>query len=154
MKVGTLDAYYCGDKETVAQYYRVDYDITMSLGELFKEPHPHLHLYPKREPRIPFIIQNSQTILADFITFLYLNYSYDAWQLWVRKVWKNHTDYPDHKDPFHVICDAFKASQHETLLSTYKDPLHKLKNLIREEINKRSQPFKPATENWDLLSLY
>ena len=43
MRSGTLTDYYCKDKEAVAHYFRLDYDMENALGALFKEPHPHLH---------------------------------------------------------------------------------------------------------------
>jgi hypothetical protein len=96
-----------------AIYLRVDYDLK-NLGEMFREPLPHIHVVPHGEPRIAFPIGRDGNLLADFFEFLYLNYFHRKWLVWAREVWSlaRHSHGLDAEaDPFEPIAAAFPGNQ-------------------------------------------
>ena len=83
-----------------------------------------------------------------------MNYAYDEWQDWVRRIWYRKSPYVDHENPFDVICEAFKRSEHDVLLERYRKPLNQIKDLTKKEIIKCSINFKPIFDHGDVLSFW
>lgn len=140
VKVGNIEDYYLSSKDDngfQSQYFRMEYDSTMP-GPFFKEPLPHVHTIPDREPRFPLRLTSSKTMIVDFLEFLYLNYQYDKWYMWAREIWKkNNID--DDEGIFDTICKAYEKGQIEVIKKKYADAIQRLKNMLKwekEEISK------------------
>src|SRR5690606_6361413 len=117
----------------------------------FKETLPHLHVYPKHEPRIPFQARTDHTLIPDFITFLFRNYAYEEWNAWVERIWKQTPEHSPLHDPLPAIQNAFRDSKLLLLLNEFSPHLEKLRTLLHDETTRVSSIFRPLPPEYDLL---
>lgn len=124
------DLYLDQDDEVFVHYLRLDFDL-QNTGLLFREPQPHIHVYPKGEPRLA--MSGSGNIVVAFLEFLYRNYRYREWEAWVSDVWKKRaSDATTDENPLPRIIKAFDANKADYL---YQNERHvgRLKNYLRQE---------------------
>ncbi len=131
---GSIEDYYLGKAGIDTHYYRLDFDNRIAVGGIFKEPLPHLHTFPRDEPRFPLLFSSYNTCITDFLEFLYMNYQYKTWREWARSEWERECFDDDASSLFITIDEAFKTGKVELLRNTYnakileiKKSLHKIK---------------------------
>lgn len=109
------------------QYFRLDYH-PAEPGKLFAEPMPHLHVDPDANVRCGFRAQ-PDTLLPDFIEWLYLNFRYETWEQWAKDVWQERAQ-PDHK-PLDLFQQAKEfQSNYAGFLDRYAQPLKNLRTYL------------------------
>lgn len=124
-----LETYYI-DSRTRCSYFRFDYDLGC-LGEIFKEPHPHIHSAPEGAPRFGPPIQHGNAVL-DFFDFIYRNFHHEKWIEWARFAYDREGPFfGREEDIFEPIEAAFKANKHQELVSVYSKPLGHMKAACR-----------------------
>jgi hypothetical protein len=132
-------------------YFRLDIHPD-ALGQLFSEPIPHVHSLPHGAPRFSFQSTLTQTLIPDFIGFLFRNYAYEDWERWVGVVWKEGHLYSKDEDPYERILEAFRDSQFLLLSETYKKEMTELKECLSSALLDASTQFLPLPEEYKLLS--
>lgn len=125
-----LETFYLAP-ETHCSYFRLDYDLGC-LGPLFKEAVPHIHCFPEGAPRFSCATPGGN-VIVDFFDFIYRNFYHDKWVEWARCAYQNSNHgVGANRDIFSPIEQAFKASQHQVLVSRYDNHLHGIKAACRE----------------------
>ena len=116
-----VDYYFNSDFETF--YLRMDYD-EMTLGRPFTHSLPHIHCSGSMSPRFALEGETSETIVVDFLDFLYRHYIPDAWRSWAERVWyasPGSAPRNDHNDWLPRIFEAFANSQLPVLRERARD---------------------------------
>jgi hypothetical protein len=115
------------------QYFRFDYH-QGCLGNLFSEAIPHLHVRPKREPRLCLSYHLRENAIVDFIEFLYRSYRWDDWKTWAKNVWE-YSKYSRGSKiySFDSICDAFRHGRFDDLAGGMSHSVALLKKALAEE---------------------
>ena len=150
----TIDAslvdFYLDDKQAIrAHYLRLDYDLN-SLGEMFREPAPHIHVRPDGEPRHSFV--PGQYAVVDFFDFLYRNYCYQQWLTWADTVWRMEAGIRGlNADILERVQDSFKAGNYEAVKQN-DHTLKFMKTAWRTARNKLSEGFEISTRELEVLS--
>jgi hypothetical protein len=122
-----------------AQYLRLDYDETC-LGPIFKEPLPHIHSNPMREPRFPLESIISGNMIVDFLSFVFRNYKHDTWLKWTRKRWERFTDYP-----VDSVIYAFMASKTDDMSNRYCTYIREMRACLRQEMSNMNSSFRMSS---------
>lgn len=148
---GTLFEFYDdpGNQALRPFYYRLDLDLS-KIGEIFKEPLPHLHCVPNGAPRIHFHTHPDQFLPISFVEFLYLNHFHDKWKSWAKLEALN----ADESLPFDHIVAAYKASNSTLLLSALNTEITKLKATLSQVKKSHIPTHKPIKSGVQLLNYY
>lgn len=87
---GTLEDVYLGTAGVQTRYLRLEYEADpLMLGELFSHPVVHVHAQPEEAPRFALeSVAPGDTVLLDFLDFLYRNFCHPAWSRWANAVWR------------------------------------------------------------------
>lgn len=126
---GTLEDYYL-DPSVEAQYFRLDYDLD-ALGEMFREPSPHVHIRPDGEPR--FQMTPARNALMDFFDFIYRNYFHAEWLDWAEAQWRREAASRQlDVDAFERVREAFAGSRYGEL-KRWSEPLGFMKRAWRRQ---------------------
>ena len=124
-----FDGYYLDDKSPCS-YFRFDYDLN-SLGKMFCEPQPHVHTLAEGPPRFDLQISSGNAII-DFFDFIYRNYYYEKWLDWARYANQSEGSALSRKENvFGRIEEAFKAGEHQELVSQHGKQLGEIKRACR-----------------------
>jgi hypothetical protein len=123
---------FCNDETLSAQYLRLELDFAKP-GPFFKEPLPHIHTTVDGPPRIPMITTTKQTLIVDFIEFLFVNFNYPVWLEWARSVWQNSPHYLMDDDSFDAIVYAYKSGHADLLLKRYPQGIDHIRNALMAE---------------------
>ncbi len=132
-------------------YYRLEYDPSKP-GPIFKEPLPHVHVYPGGAPRFQFSGCDPKTLFVDFIEFLYLNYAHSKWVGWARRIWKQGTDFSPCEDSFDAVVAAYDGGRSSELMGRYKGSVIDLKMVLKKEKHRLSAGHAMLSDTADTLS--
>ncbi len=119
-------------------YYCLEMDYNC-LGPLFKEPIPHIHTKPSKEPRFPLMIEKNINPLVQFFEFIYLNHFYDKWRKWAKRIYEMKIE----DNNFKKLVGAYNRSGTKSLNLLYNGELHKpLLNFKRVLSEVKQEKFK------------
>lgn len=152
---GSLESAYSNSdslEESDCHYFRLDLH-TNAMGLLFKETFPHLHVNPKLEPRIPYVGKTDETLIPDFISFLFRNYAYEDWYNWLEGLWAKKMGDLVLDDPLPAVYNAFRDSNLVLLLNQLSEPVGKIKLLIHQATKEAASNFRPLPSNFEHMNL-
>lgn len=119
-----------------AIYLRLDYDPNKP-GKLFKESHPHIHITVCGAPRIPFIWNRTDNVIAKFLDFICRNYCYEKWINWVELIWERHLASvgPERENAFDTIKQVFTTRQPQSVVEQYKEEIEEIKKCVHLKLD-------------------
>lgn len=123
------------------QYLRLDYHPDEALGQLLKEPHPHLHVDADGEPRFPVPLSASKDVVGWFVDFVYRNFFYEDWIAWAKEAWDHQCRETNRENRWPRLVQAFNQSKLQVILADdqLRKDLDDLKQCLAE---KRSRIFR------------
>ena len=135
-----------------AAYFRLDYH-PKEIGKIFSHPMPHIHISNKYDARIPFAIASPMTCILDFIEFLYINFDYEKWLSWAKKVWRKSltcslADPYKNEDCFDIIQEGFEQGRimDDVFMDKYGESIRKFRQkLFNEKKEKAAKLFRIPT---------
>ncbi len=125
----SLEDYYLSGAEE-AMYMRLDHD-SISLGDPFSHPLPHIQFEGSLSPRVALEGGNSGNVIVDYLEFLYRNYFPEKWLAWVKNEWAKESISNDNNNPLTEILGAFEKGQF-SLLRDLTNELERVKRKLRQ----------------------
>ncbi|HQU41680.1 MAG TPA: hypothetical protein PK867_02665 [Pirellulales bacterium] len=152
---GTLDDAYLRSDGIDLRYLRLEYESgPFMLGALFSHPVVHIHSQPREAPRFALDSTDGETVLLDFLDFLYRNFCHDAWSRWATVACEASAD-PETAVHFEAIRTFFleeegpgKRARLAEVIARCRDWLPRVKRCLRAA--KKEMPMNLTVEPGDL----
>ena len=140
---GDIDDFILKKPNVLGHYFRLDLDLDKP-GPLFKEPLPHIHTRPIREPRFSLPLTSSKTCIVDFLEFLYLNFHYDKWRNWAKSIWLSQNPLQE-EGVFDAMGEAYAKGKTDWLRDKYAIKIEELRACLLKEKQDISERMAPVS---------